>query len=68
MQIWKHIQSTGQTAADVFVELRDGQGLLKVRLAFDAEMSAGRKSLSSGGLSPSKFSVRRRKGGEEDSQ
>ena len=32
-QIWKHIQPVGESAADVFVELREGSGILKLRLA-----------------------------------
>ena len=64
VQIWKHIQPVGESAADVFVELREGSGILKLRLAFDSDPKVGgspRKSISSTFSSPSKFSVRRHK-------
>ena len=65
-QIWQHIQPVGQSAADVFVEMRgEGKGILKLRLSFDSDPPSGRKSFSSGDrsmfVSPSKFSVRGRR-------
>ena len=71
VQIWKHIQPVGESAADVFVELREGSGILKLRLAFDSDPKVGgspRKSISSTFSSPSRFSVRRahRNGGSGD--
>ncbi|KAF8898443.1 C2 domain-containing protein [Infundibulicybe gibba] len=36
IDIWRHIKPEGVSAADVFLELRQGNGLLRVRLEFDA--------------------------------
>lgn len=55
-------------SADVDVELTEGEGLLKLRLEYDPEDSPLRKSTSSGRLatsdsilSPSRFSLSRRR-------
>lgn len=67
-QIWRHIKQTGPMSADVDVELTEGEGLLKLRLEYDPEDSPLRKSTSSGRLatsdsilSPSRFSLSRRR-------
>lgn len=78
-QIWQHIQPGVSGSADIVVELREGQGQLRLRLDFDPERSlknrASRASMSSvdsskggGGpvSSPSRFSLSRRRGAEKD--
>ena len=66
LQIWRHIQPGGDaTGADVMVELREGQGLLKLRLEFDAGSPLGRatsfSTLNRSPFgSPSRFSLSRR--------
>jgi len=76
VDIWKHIQPVGEAAADVFVEMREGTGILKFRLAFDPTpqqqlhsqlpASSSRKSISSEHKSvfssPSRFSTSGRGG------
>ncbi|TFY64762.1 hypothetical protein EVG20_g5845 [Dentipellis fragilis] len=64
VDIWRHIQPQGVSSADVFVELRDGQGILRLRLEFDADaIPAGRRSNASIAErsfgSPSRFSLAR---------
>ena len=75
-QIWRHIKQkpdgTG-TGADILAELRDGSGLLAVRLQFDAlgPASIGRagsvNSLGSRSTfgSPSRFSISRRSAADD---
>ncbi|TFY83046.1 hypothetical protein EWM64_g967 [Hericium alpestre] len=70
VDIWRHVRPTGQSSADVFVELRDGQGLLRLRLEFDADVvPAGRRSTTSVTErslgSPSRFSLRARRPGSD---
>ncbi|KAI0067953.1 tricalbin [Artomyces pyxidatus] len=71
VDVWQHIQPVGESAADVFVELREGSGILKMRLAFNSEPQlSGRKSTASIAdqsitSSPSKFSLRRQKPGSD---
>jgi hypothetical protein len=74
LQIWKHVQSVGNTIADVWAELRDGQGLLHLRLEFDRGAAIGRGA-SSASLelnrgstspsSPSRFLTLKKRNGEE---
>ncbi|KAG6814026.1 hypothetical protein H0H92_003876 [Tricholoma furcatifolium] len=76
IDIWRHIQARGNTAADVTVELRPS-GLLRLRLEFDAGLSPGGSgaSITSGDRtprapsithSPSRFSIARsRKSGPD---
>ncbi|KAI0274871.1 tricalbin [Gloeopeniophorella convolvens] len=76
IDIWQHVQPVGNTAADVFVEIKNGQGIIKLRLAYSNDpIPAGRKSSVSGpeqngnGIltSPSRFSLRgRRPGSDKD--
>jgi len=72
MKIWRHIQPMAASAADVFVELKDGQGLLRLRLEFDTEAStAGRASTISSFErpqfpSPSRFSLRAQRTTSDD--
>ncbi|KAI0318989.1 tricalbin [Amylostereum chailletii] len=72
VDIWRHIQPIEQSSADVFVEVREGQGILKLRLSFDSDpLPSSRKSTSSGGdrsvfSSPSRFSIRSRRPGSGD--
>lgn len=50
VQIWRHIQPKGTTASEVSLELRDGNGLVKLRLEFTQELRQspeGRSSVSS---------------------
>ncbi|KAK7694283.1 hypothetical protein QCA50_001464 [Cerrena zonata] len=68
ISIWRHIKQTGPMSADVDVELTEGEGLLKLRLEYDPDDSPLRKSTSSGRLatsesimSPSRFSINRRR-------
>ena len=52
VQIWRHIQSS-VPSADVFLELRDGTGLLRLRLDWVQGTSPMPKMLSSRGRTPS---------------
>jgi hypothetical protein len=66
LQIWRHIQARGNTAADVMLELQSGQGLLKARLEFDPDARpvngpSRQKSPDPNGASPSRFSMSRRR-------
>ncbi|KZT23846.1 tricalbin [Neolentinus lepideus HHB14362 ss-1] len=69
VDIWRHIQPTGVTSAEVLAELREGQGLLRLRLEFDADASLalGRRSSISSNYrtssfsSPSRFSLSRKR-------
>ncbi|KAI0308025.1 tricalbin [Multifurca ochricompacta] len=72
VDIWQHIQPVGNSAADVSAEIKNGQGVLKLRLTFGVEPTPlGRKSSVSypdqsvtGTLtSPSRFSLRGRRPG-----
>lgn len=72
-KIWRHIQPEGVTAADISLELRNGSGLIRLRLEFDATAHhmGSRSSTSSRDpltprtmsiSSPSRFSLSRRRG------
>ncbi|KAF7310594.1 hypothetical protein HMN09_00602200 [Mycena chlorophos] len=75
IDIWRHIQPQGVTAAEVSVELQGGGGLLRARLDFDPSgppsngtstprMDGGRAMSMS---SPSRFSLRGRRPGTAES-
>jgi hypothetical protein len=71
-QIWQHIQSVSNSAADVAVEITNGHGIIRLRLTFSAEHTGHKPSVSfvdqsSGGTltSPSRFSLRGRRPGLE---
>ncbi|KAF9568534.1 tricalbin [Agrocybe pediades] len=75
VDIWRHIKPEGISSADVFVELRQG-GLLRMRLEFDASSNPNHTtsgaSIHSGErthsfVSPSRFSLHRRRGNANDS-
>lgn len=77
VDIWRHINNSGVSAAEVLVELAEGQGQLTLRLEFDPTTNPdiSRVSTSSDGLiyrtmsmsSPSRFSLRgRRPGADKD--
>jgi len=72
IDIWRHINPNSTSAADVFTELNEGSGQLRLRLEFDADSSPNntlprgasmssidRSSTIAG--SPSRFSMRPRK-------
>ncbi|CAL1696266.1 unnamed protein product [Somion occarium] len=72
VDIWSHLNKTGPSSADIFEELTEGQGLLRLRLEFGVEDKQPRKSVSSERLSisdpsrspvssPSRFSLNRRR-------
>jgi len=69
IDIWRHIQSTALSSADVTVELREGQGLVKIRLEYDPNghpltRAASHVSSERGVIgSPSRFSIRTRRPG-----
>ncbi|KDQ54885.1 hypothetical protein JAAARDRAFT_37997 [Jaapia argillacea MUCL 33604] len=82
VDIWRHIQPTGQTAAEVKSELREG-GLLRLRIEYDSEAmptSSSRKSIapsqgeanrassfaSPSFTSPSRFSIRSKRPGSDE--
>ena len=74
-QIWQHLKPNESVpAAELTVELREGQGLLHLRLEYDAEVSLStrpsRMSLhsiaASEKLSPSRFSISGRRRGDRD--
>lgn len=70
LQIWKHVQSRGDvSSADVLIELREGQGLLNLRLEFDANglnRAGSMASLNRNPFgSPSRFSLSRRNNSDE---
>ncbi|KAF7437156.1 hypothetical protein PC9H_003992 [Pleurotus ostreatus] len=78
VDIWRHIQPNALSAADVLLELREGQGLLRLRLEFDPNTNplSSSASVHSGDnlmsrtmsiASPSRFSLRgRRPGADSD--
>ncbi|KAI0080049.1 tricalbin [Panus rudis PR-1116 ss-1] len=63
VDIWHHIKKTGPMSADIFEELTEGQGLLRLRLEYDPEDKPPRASVSSSygspAASPSRFSLAR---------
>ncbi|KZT44501.1 tricalbin [Sistotremastrum suecicum HHB10207 ss-3] len=73
VDIWRHVQPVGTTTSDVWAELRDGQGLIRLRLEFDRGNIMGRGgsmiSLDRNGTSnppsPSRFISLRKRSGEE---
>ncbi|KAJ8517020.1 hypothetical protein ONZ45_g5719 [Pleurotus djamor] len=81
VDIWRHIQRNAMSAADVITELKEGQGLVRVRLEYDPDTSplkSSGASIRSGHgddlmsrtmsiASPSRFSLRgRRPGADSD--
>jgi len=74
IDIWRHLQPAAITSAEVTSELRQGQGLLRLRLDFDADSNVPRgTSVSSmertqSMASPSRFSLgrNRRPGPDKD--
>jgi len=68
VDIWRHIQPTGMSSADVFLELRQG-GQLRLRLQFDANANPLARSITNSSgervpripsmSSPSRFSLSR---------
>lgn len=66
--IWEHVQPIGRTSAEIWVELRDGQGQLRMRLDFERGYghtgrgtSIASLELPRNGGSPSRFlSLRKR--------
>ncbi|KAK0208431.1 C2 domain-containing protein [Desarmillaria ectypa] len=76
IDIWRHIQPEEASAADVFLELREGQGLMRLRLQYDPTQNPlGRSSMGSREnvmhrtvsiASPSRFSIRGRRPGAEN--
>jgi Ca2+-dependent lipid-binding protein len=69
IDIWRHITPGTTPSADLFVELREGQGLLRLRLEYSQESLGHGPSLSSidrpGHVSsPSRFSLRTRRSQE----
>ncbi|KAF8577858.1 tricalbin [Ramaria rubella] len=60
VDIWKHIQPGGP-AADVWIELQEGQGLLRLRLEFERGRQGSSLSITgSPSSSPSRFTTLRR--------
>ena len=77
MQIWRHLQPGVSAVAEVVAELREGQGQLRLKLDFDATQSpvirprnsrASISSVDSRGhlVSPSRFSLSRKRGADKD--
>lgn len=71
LQIWQHVQPVSNSAANVSAEIKNGHGIVTLRLSFSAEPAAlGRKSNASAAdgtlTSPSKFSLRGRRPDKED--
>jgi len=72
VDIWRHIKPETASAADVFVELKQG-GVLRLRLEFDATSNpnSSAASVHSGErnnsmISPSRFSIRSRRPNDHD--
>ncbi|KAI0726177.1 tricalbin [Fomitopsis betulina] len=75
IDLWRHLPTNaGVASAEVHAELREGQGLLRMRLEFDPEGSSPARSRSSlhsltvnnPPVSPSRFSLSRRRGADRD--
>ncbi|TFK76782.1 tricalbin [Pluteus cervinus] len=76
VDIWRHVKPEGISAADVFLELRNGSGRVQLKLEYDANLhpSASNGSTHSGErmtrttsmTSPSRFSLRGRRPGSDD--
>ena len=73
LQIWQHLQPVSNSAANVSAEIKNGHGIVTLRLSFSAEPAAlGRKSNASAPdhngtfSSPSKFSLRGRRPDKEE--
>jgi hypothetical protein len=67
-QIWQHIQPVSNSVADIAVEITNGHGIIRLRLALGAESIGSKSSVLSpdqsgpGTLtSPSRFSLRGRR-------
>jgi len=70
IDIWQHIQPPAMLSAEVSSELHEGQGVLRVRLDFDADIVLQGTSSSSmehtqSIASPSRFSLRSRRPGPD---
>jgi len=72
VDIWQHIQSVSNSAADVAVEITNGHGIIRLRLTFSAEPTGPKSGVSSSDqsgagtlTSPSRFSLRGRRPGLE---
>ncbi|KAF8971456.1 C2 domain-containing protein [Flammula alnicola] len=77
VDIWRHIKPQGVSAADVFIELRQG-GLMRLRLEFDASANPNPNPTTSSAASvhsgerrssfasPSRFSLRGRRPNDSD--
>ncbi|EKM60795.1 uncharacterized protein PHACADRAFT_246931 [Phanerochaete carnosa HHB-10118-sp] len=70
VDIWRHLQPGVSGSADVMIELREGQGQLRLRLDFDAERVSLRNRASMSSIdgrtsptstAPSRFSLNRRR-------
>ncbi|KAK0233307.1 C2 domain-containing protein [Armillaria fumosa] len=75
IDIWRHIKPEEPSAAEVFLELREGQGLMRLNLEYDPTQNPlGRSSMGSREnvhrtasiASPSRFSIRGRRPGAEN--
>ncbi|KIY50784.1 tricalbin [Fistulina hepatica ATCC 64428] len=79
VDIWRHLQVDGVSASEVAVELKKGQGLIRLRLEFDPNASpsparpasiasgtTGPRSMSMSIPSPSRFSMNRRRAPTDD--
>ncbi|KAK0198528.1 C2 domain-containing protein [Armillaria mellea] len=75
IDIWRHIKPEEASAAEVFLELREGQGLMRLNLEYDPTQNPlGRSSMGSREnvhrtasiASPSRFSIRGRRPGAEN--
>ncbi|KAH9919105.1 tricalbin [Fomitopsis serialis] len=75
IDLWRHLPTdSGVASAEVHAELREGQGLLRMRLEFDPEGSSPSRSRTSmhslvgttAPVSPSRFSLSRRRGADRD--
>ncbi|TFL06303.1 C2 domain-containing protein [Pterulicium gracile] len=78
IDIWRHVKTSGVSAADVSCEMRSGTGMLKVRIEFDSDSrpapsSSSGSSISDGDRvhrtlsipSPSRFSLHKRRASGE---
>jgi Ca2+-dependent lipid-binding protein len=65
IDIWRHVNPGSVPAADVTAELREGQGIVRLRLEYDSDGSSSLSSLERQHThSPSRFSLRPRKSHE----
>jgi len=73
IDIWQHVQPVSNSSANVSAEIKNGHGIVTLRLGFSADPAAlGRKSNASASehngafTSPSKFSLRGRRPDKEE--